>query len=144
MTCTSSRLDISVWWSKLTSESSPQFEVWIHHHFICINPFIAEHFTVVSFVTGPWVCISSCPSKMSAPSQAPKVRSLYRRILRELPARQTQQTILSNPSVLQKQIRTNISDEPSTEKPLHIQLDEMEQYVQYVKAQRMYTTLLER
>ena len=77
---------------------------------------------------------------------APQVRSLYRRILRELPLRQLPQTVLSNPSPLQKHIRENLSlDPPVTEdKPIGLHLDEMEQFVQYAKAQRLYTTLLER
>jgi len=81
---------------------------------------------------------------MSSPiPHAPKLRSLYRRILRELPLREAPRTFLSNPSPLQKHIRANLAVE-SPDKPVGLQLDEMEQYVQYVKAQRMYTTLLER
>ena len=76
-------------------------------------------------------------------SHQPRVRSLYRRILRELPLRQPDHTILSNPSKLQQQIRAGVA-EGTPEKPLSTQLDEMEQHVQYVKAQRMYTTLVER
>lgn len=74
---------------------------------------------------------------------APRVRSVYRRILRELPLRQGTQTILSSPSPLQKHIRSSLAV-ASPEKSIGAQLDEMDQFVQYVKAQRMYTTLLER
>ncbi|KAJ9632043.1 hypothetical protein H2203_000444 [Taxawa tesnikishii (nom. ined.)] len=78
-------------------------------------------------------------------SHTPQIRSLYRRILRELPSRQSSQTILSNPSPLQKQIRTSFSTHnANSDKPIPQQLEEAEQYVQYVKAQRMYATLLER
>ena len=74
---------------------------------------------------------------------APRVRSIYRRILRELPLKQDSQTILSSPSPLQKHIRSSIAT-GTPEKSIGAQLDEMDQFVQYIKAQRMYTTLIER
>lgn len=86
---------------------------------------------------------------MSSPAM--RARSLYRRILRELPARSP--SILANPSPMQKHIRADISQEsndasPSlahqTLKPTERRLEEGEQYLQYLVAQRMYTTLLER
>ena len=71
---------------------------------------------------------------MAAPSH--QARSLYRRILRELPARSP--SILANPSPVQHHIRREFaSDQPA-------KLQEGEQYVDYLQAQRMYTTLLER
>ncbi|KAK4997709.1 hypothetical protein LTR28_013896 [Elasticomyces elasticus] len=80
---------------------------------------------------------------MSAPS-AP-LRSLYRRLIRELPSRQRPQTILSNPSPLLKHIRSSlISESMDQNKPMSRQLEEAEQYIQYIKAQRMYATLIER
>ena len=66
---------------------------------------------------------------------ASHLRSLYRSILRELPHRP-----LSTPSPIQQRVRKTFSS--NTTAP-H-QIEEAEQYIQYVKAQRMYATLLER
>ena len=66
-----------------------------------------------------------------------RARSIYRSILRELPQRP-----LSTPSPVQQRIRTSIASQ-STEHALS-QMEQAEQYIQYAKAQRMYTTLLER
>ncbi|KZF24902.1 hypothetical protein L228DRAFT_58123 [Xylona heveae TC161] len=80
-----------------------------------------------------------------ATSSAPRhqLRSLYRSLLRELPARP-----LSAPSPLQQRIRDQMSTgfEASTSQSSHAPSDveHMEQFVQYVRAQRMYVTLLER
>ncbi|OAK96448.1 hypothetical protein IQ06DRAFT_297162 [Phaeosphaeriaceae sp. SRC1lsM3a] len=83
---------------------------------------------------------------------APKIRSLYRRILRELPipastiASRTSHQKLSAPSTLQMRIRetitasTNTSNVSSTSSQLH----QAEQFAQYVAAQRTYITLIER
>ncbi len=62
------------------------------------------------------------------------LRSLYRRILRELPHRP-----LSLPSPIQQRIRLSFSNSSAPHRA-----EEAEQYYQYVKAQRMYATLLER
>ena len=82
-------------------------------------------------------------------TQAPQARALYRRLLRELPSRTP--SILANPSPMQNHIRADFSaDSPSTtqhqneRKSQQRRLEEAEQYVQYLKAQRMYTTLIER
>ncbi|KAF2206857.1 hypothetical protein CERZMDRAFT_52316 [Cercospora zeae-maydis SCOH1-5] len=81
-------------------------------------------------------------------SLQPQARSLYRRILRELPARTP--SLLANPSPLQKHIRAHFSESshPTTAqqapKAPSRRLEEAEQYVQYLVAQRMYTTLVER
>jgi hypothetical protein len=83
-------------------------------------------------------------------SHAPRVRSLYRNILRELPARSP--SILANPSPIQKHIRADISNSTATPSLQHQQehktieqrLDEASQYVNYLRAQRQYTTLVER
>ncbi|EME45405.1 hypothetical protein DOTSEDRAFT_104813, partial [Dothistroma septosporum NZE10] len=79
-------------------------------------------------------------------------RALYRRLLRELPARSP--SILANPSSIQKHIRADFShpqdkaDSPSlarqAQKPLEHRIAEGEQFVQYLTAQRQYATLLER
>lgn len=65
------------------------------------------------------------------------LRSLYRSFLRELPYRS-----LSNPSQIQQRIRGAFCS-VSGEEPTN-QIEEAEQYIQYLKAQRMYVTLLER
>ena len=62
------------------------------------------------------------------------LRSIYRSLLRELPHRP-----LSTASPIQQRIRHTISSEST-----RMQFEEAEQYIQYAKAQRMYTTLLER
>jgi ATP synthase assembly factor FMC1, mitochondrial len=74
-------------------------------------------------------------------SKTPQIRSLYRRMLRELPSRvhRPGQSILSNPSPLQRHIRRGFS-ETSSEHNLHAG----EQLVQYLQSQRMYLTLVER
>jgi len=66
------------------------------------------------------------------------LRSLYRSILRELPSRP-----LSAPSPLQQRIRTSISTASAQDGAVQ-RAENAEQYVQYVKAQRMYATLLEK
>ncbi|KAF2036495.1 hypothetical protein EK21DRAFT_105815 [Setomelanomma holmii] len=85
-------------------------------------------------------------------SAAPQIRSLYRRILRELPlpsANNTSSAIpsrtahhkLSSPSTLQKRIRDTIVRQPASATS---QIQEAEQFAQYVAAQRTYITLIER
>jgi ATP synthase assembly factor FMC1 len=64
-----------------------------------------------------------------------KLRSLYRAFLRELPSRSLSQT--SRPP-LQSRIRETIASDASTP------IEQAEQFLHYVKAQRMYATLLER
>lgn len=79
-------------------------------------------------------------------SSAPQIRSLYRRLLRELPVKdQTTRTAhqkLSAASPLQKRLRAQFST-PSTANPAS-QEAQAEQFIQYVQAQRMYATLIER
>ena len=73
---------------------------------------------------------------MAAHAHAHHARSLYRRILRELPARSP--SLLANPSPVQQHIRREFtSDQPA-------KLQEGEQYAQYLQAQRVYTALVER
>lgn len=69
---------------------------------------------------------------MSAPNST-KLRAVYRSFLRELPARP-----LNARSPLQERIRSTIVGDSAT--PVH----QAEQFLQYVRAQRMYATLLER
>ncbi|OJD17816.1 hypothetical protein AJ78_02115 [Emergomyces pasteurianus Ep9510] len=77
------------------------------------------------------------------PSQA---RAVYRSILRELPRRP-----LSSRSPLATRIRTHILSQPLSEsnhdkknRVIQAQIDEAEQFTQYLRAQREYITLLER
>ncbi|KAF1829145.1 hypothetical protein BDW02DRAFT_454457, partial [Decorospora gaudefroyi] len=79
----------------------------------------------------------------------PRICSLYRRLLRELPSTpQTTRTAhqkLSSPSHLQQRIRCTLSTPPAnTNTNLQGQVQQAEQFVQYVQAQRAYATLLER
>ena len=73
-----------------------------------------------------------------------QARTLYRQLLRELPSRSP--SILANPSPMQKHIRSDISTSDSQPQANQFQrkIEEGEQFLQYLKAQRMYTTLLER
>jgi len=75
-----------------------------------------------------------------AESLAPRARSLYRAILRELPRRP-----LSKPSPLQAHIRNSFSSDAAQDGDVLLRrLEEAEQFVQYAKAQRTYAMLLER
>jgi ATP synthase assembly factor FMC1 len=69
---------------------------------------------------------------------APKLRSLYRSLLRELPSRDLASRDLASRSPLQDRIRNTIAT------PTNTPIEQAEQFLQYVKAQRMYATLLER
>jgi ATP synthase assembly factor FMC1 len=81
----------------------------------------------------------------------PRVLSLYRSLLREMPSRQ-----LSNPSPLKQRLRSRFVDEVSLSTTpsssvaveelgvLEERLETAEQFVKYARAQRMYTTLLDR
>ncbi|KAF2003599.1 hypothetical protein P154DRAFT_617517 [Amniculicola lignicola CBS 123094] len=87
------------------------------------------------------------------PPTAPQLRSLYRRLLRELPSRPSSTTsgsartrhqtslILSTPTPLQQRIRHTFSTPRTNTKA---QLEQAEEFVKYVQAQRMYATLIER
>ena len=83
---------------------------------------------------------------MAAQPSAPQLRSIYRRLLRELPARSPQQTILSHPSPVQRRIRAStIQQSDSTDHSIRaVSPEAAEQFVQYAQAQRMYATLVER
>ncbi|KAL5113502.1 hypothetical protein ACEQ8H_008610 [Pleosporales sp. CAS-2024a] len=78
---------------------------------------------------------------------ATQIRSLYRRLLRELPIptatvpSRTSHQKLSAPSLLQKRIRDAVS-RPSPN--MSWQIQQAEQFVQYAQAQRTYLTLIER
>ncbi|KAB8299997.1 hypothetical protein EYC80_000237 [Monilinia laxa] len=72
---------------------------------------------------------------MSSATTPTKLRALYRSFLRELPSRPLTQ---NSRSPLQSRIRQTIASETNTP------IEQAEQFLQYVKAQRMYATLLER
>lgn len=78
---------------------------------------------------------------MSATAAPAHLRALYRSFLRELPSRRF------SGSPIQKRIRTAFasatpdSGEPAAQKAT---MAHAEQYLQYLKAQRMYATLVER
>jgi ATP synthase assembly factor FMC1 len=82
-----------------------------------------------------------------AQSATPQIRSLYRRLLRELPSppqtTRTQHQKLSAPSILQKSIRSAIAT-PKASSNTQGQIQQAEQFVQYVQAQRTHASLLER
>ncbi|KAF3008443.1 hypothetical protein E8E13_003269 [Curvularia kusanoi] len=81
-------------------------------------------------------------------STTPQIRSLYRRLLRELPVKdQTTRTAhqkLSAASPLQKRFRAQFATTPTSPATPASQAAQAEQFVQYVQAQRMYATLIER
>ncbi|KAF2193454.1 hypothetical protein K469DRAFT_712210 [Zopfia rhizophila CBS 207.26] len=87
---------------------------------------------------------------MASPN--PQIRSLYRRILRELPTRapsttapsRTSHQKLSSPSAIQQRVRASFTTE-NPNQAMHVdQIQRAEQFVQYLQAQRMYATLIER
>lgn len=85
----------------------------------------------------------------AATSNASRARSLYRQLLRELPTRKP--SLLANPSPLHQRIRSQFlpssnasgAVEPSAN-TMKNAADATAEFVQYLKAQRTYTTLLER
>ncbi|POS78999.1 FMC1 protein family [Diaporthe helianthi] len=74
---------------------------------------------------------------MSSSTAAPRLRSLYRAFLRELPPR----SILSKtPSPVHQRLREHFRPQTAPEQAVA----QAEQYLAYVRAQRTYVTLLER
>ncbi|KAI1178348.1 hypothetical protein F4777DRAFT_114585 [Nemania sp. FL0916] len=71
-------------------------------------------------------------------SQPARLRSLYRSLLRELPPRPL--SSMDSRSPLHQKLRQSFSNEASPENAV----SQAEQLLQYLKAQRQYTTLLER
>jgi ATP synthase assembly factor FMC1 len=96
----------------------------------------------------PFLAKNHTASRMS---YQPRLRSLYRRFLRELPAptvtpnalSKSKPSILSHPSPVQKRIRTSFAEPHNTTAP-ESRIHEAEQYVHYLKSQRTYATLVER
>jgi ATP synthase assembly factor FMC1 len=78
---------------------------------------------------------------------APQIRSLYRRLLRELPipsttiASRTQHQKLSAPSTLQQRLRDTVTKSYASTQS---QIQQAEQFTQYTQAQRTYLALIER
>ncbi|OCK76879.1 hypothetical protein K432DRAFT_407782 [Lepidopterella palustris CBS 459.81] len=89
---------------------------------------------------------------MASSTHSPTLRSLYRRILRELPSRTGASpglAKLSSPSTLRQRIRSSFatSSASSSSLPAAVEaakIQEVEQFVQYLQAQRQYETLIER
>ncbi|QDS75137.1 hypothetical protein FKW77_007729 [Venturia effusa] len=86
-----------------------------------------------------------------------QIKSLYRRLLRELPTPGTTTTAaafpkvsrpshLSHPTPIKHRLRHSLqnSSAASDKESLHHNLQVTEQFVQYLKAQRTYATLVER
>ncbi|KAI0876706.1 hypothetical protein GGS24DRAFT_200821 [Hypoxylon argillaceum] len=71
-------------------------------------------------------------------SQPARLRSLYRTFLRELPPRPLSSTDTRSP--LHKTLRQSFSNGASQENTI----GQAEQFIQYLKAQRQYVTLVER
>ncbi|KAK5653315.1 hypothetical protein OQA88_9006 [Cercophora sp. LCS_1] len=70
-----------------------------------------------------------------------KLRSIYRALLRELPPR----PILASPrSPLHKTLHDNFHSQQRLASQQPLSVAQAEQFVQYLKAQRTYATLLER
>jgi ATP synthase assembly factor FMC1, mitochondrial len=87
-------------------------------------------------------CINSTINHPTMTQPQAHLRSLYRSILRELPSR----PLTAPPSPLHSRIRASFTEparDPSPEYSLR-QRQQAEQFIQYVKAQRNYITLLER
>lgn len=88
----------------------------------------------------------------SKPALQPTLRSLYRRLLRELPSKPP--SLLANQSPIQHTIRSRFttplvsssdqSHETADQADIDATIHSAEQFVQYLRAQRMYTTLVER
>jgi hypothetical protein len=128
-------------WSKLCRIFSPQH--FRGEHF-------QRHIDKTPYLKDPWP-LSHTPDFTVKPKmaqlQTPQIRSIYRRILRELPSTpqstRTQHQKLSSPSKLQQRIRSLLSrSDPNAN--TQSQILQAEQFIQYVQAQRTYATLLER
>ncbi|KAK3080293.1 hypothetical protein LTS18_002628 [Coniosporium uncinatum] len=93
---------------------------------------------------------------MATSQHSPALRSLYRRLLRELPSKAQTTTTrghsqFTTRSPLQTHIRNAFHPDSyasralsTSNKSVETQLQEAEQYIQYVQAQRLYATLVER
>ncbi|KAJ9607143.1 hypothetical protein H2200_008215 [Cladophialophora chaetospira] len=87
---------------------------------------------------------------MATPIAPPSLRSLYRRLLRELPPTpQPRHTLPRTP--IHNSIRSHLSPyqsqaaSPNTSQAAQLaRLQELEQFIIYLRAQRMYGTLLQR
>lgn len=89
--------------------------------------------------------VSFLLATMAASEATAHVRSLYRRVLRELPPRPLSSRA-SPRSSLHNSIRSHFSTPPKNSSSEYglARRQETEQFIQYLKAQRMYGSLLER
>lgn len=92
--------------------------------------------------SSPRLLIFAAAHRAMAQPHAPALRSLYRRLLRELPSRQP--SLLANPSPIHRRIRSQFMSSASDQTELEEQEAVTEQLVQYLRAQRLHTALLER
>lgn len=101
-----------------------------------MHRFNVENFSLPAFIYGPNTIFLNTTfthtAKMSATVAPRELIHLYRSFLRELPAR----GLRSSP--IQLRIREAIKTDKNTG------IAKAEQYLKYIKAQRMYATLLER
>lgn len=121
-----------------------------HHHQLLSHGIASHRITINLRQSGylrsgrasesnPYLRLLSIAVTMATQTAAPQARSLYRAILRELPRRSA-----SYRSPLQSRFREVISSAQGDSALLRRQFEEMKQFTQYAKAQRVYTTLLER
>lgn len=73
-------------------------------------------------------------------TSAPRLRALYRSLLRELPPR----PVLTSRTGVQARLRETFSAAPPSASAPAASAQQAEQLVQYLRAQRQYATLLER
>lgn len=99
-----------------------------------------EHLEHLTAPTSPCASpqTSTPPTIIATMAQPARLRSLYRALLRELPPRPPSSTASRSP--LHHQLRQSFSMDSSQENAI----SQAEQLIQYLKAQRQYTTLLER
>lgn len=76
-------------------------------------------------------------------SATPSLRTLYRRLLRELPPTAHPRHKLPR-TPIHNSIRAHLSQSPSSSQPSAYTLQQLEQFTIYLRAQRMYGTLLQR
>ncbi|KAK2742475.1 hypothetical protein FQN57_005366 [Myotisia sp. PD_48] len=74
-----------------------------------------------------------------ASSLKTQARSIYRSILRELPARP-----LSSPSPLKLSLRQDFAASAPNDNATRFHVEEAEQFAQYIQAQKQYISLLKR
>jgi hypothetical protein len=81
---------------------------------------------------------------MTAPHIRPRILSIYRSLLREVPAPITKRIPIHQQIRSDLQSLSENSSNPHTERIIEEQIQTAEQLVAYLQAQRQYTTLIER